>query len=113
MIGARKFTYAARILDQDLSQRLDNSRNKELMKDGNRVNEKPMYAFVVLRTPDYKGRVAKYGENPEIEIKEDSFTKLGTLIHEDKKELMDDICSSDGCPIALKEYVQELRGSVL
>ena len=110
LVGVRKFTYAARIFNREVSRRIDDERNGALMRNASGVNETPRYGFVMLRTPAYEGRAANYGMNPELPT-DDECEKTGTLIPEDKKELMEEICHSDACPLLLKEFVQEIKSN--
>lgn len=107
LIGVRKYMYVAKILSRDISCCLNKRRDRELMRDGNLVNEKPDYAFVILQSPEFSDRAARYSE-PGMEY-DNNIQVIGKLIPEDIKELLEEICTSDAISLELKERIQEMR----
>lgn len=109
LVGSGEVTYAARILDEETTRLFLRSVERESARATSgrvSIEEKPVYAFVMLETPSYQGKAAHYGF-PDIDNRAPEFQKLGTLIDKDIALLREEIIKSRGVPLKLKELIAE------
>lgn len=100
--GTAEITYAAKILNEELTADL-NSSGEWAAKRG-KAEDNPMYCFVILSTARFKNRAAHIGasgrNNPSTP------EKIGRLNKKDIDAIKEEIIESRGVPISLKEFVK-------
>lgn len=106
LIKQEEITYAAEIYNEEISQDLKHYRETSAKKG---KPDSPLFSFVILTIPEYKGRAAGVGNSD----KNDGFTedypkKIVELPEEDMGALKNEIIGSKGVPIALRDYVKSL-----
>jgi hypothetical protein len=96
-------TYAAKIIDAKLTSVLRDRQDKlSAKKTNNSVEDMPLYAFVVLKTPNYEDCAAHFGEP---NVAQGSFEFLGSLVDEDIANLRKEINESRCASANLKQVV--------
>lgn len=109
LAGVDQITYAAKILEPQLSRKVITIYERVSSRGGaaTRLEDSPVYCFVVLRTPDYVNRVANYAQQGTNEITDAvGFEKLTQLIPEDIEELRKAVIGSKGVSQELRDLVR-------
>ena len=100
--------YTAKILDVALSKEINNQFNAAARKNKEAILRNLLYCFVILSTEELKNRMASLartdGERFEREIKKQNIE----LNSNDLQALKEEILSSKGIPLILKELISNL-----
>ena len=102
--------FAAEILSIKLSSQIEN-RYKQICWQNSTIKENNvLYCYVVLRTEEYKDRLAHLGLANKNNIDFDKLiNKLTiTLDIKDKKEILNEIKQARAIPLGLKEVVKDI-----
>ncbi len=102
-------TFAARILNKELSRDFIDRRETVERKNSYRIDNL-VYSFVVLKTPQLQGRVAHlYGSDRNV-AKGVFYTSLNiSLLKEDLKQLQEEITQKKCVSERLKKEVKDLK----
>lgn len=99
--------YAAEVLNAKLTKQLDDLYQKQI-RANRPINDKVLYCYVILKTEEFKNRAAHYG-HPGKDNFSPAIDKLPiSLCSEDKKQIKNEIESSDAVPLGLKELVKDI-----
>lgn len=100
--------YAAEILNQENSKRLNGFLNHVIAKNADEklINSKPLYCFVMLTTEEFFQRCAFLGNTGKDDFSM-SVTKTTKSINEkDQKEIKHEILTSKAVPIELQKIIE-------
>ncbi|MBI5654982.1 hypothetical protein HZC53_05025 [Candidatus Uhrbacteria bacterium] len=98
-------TYAAKILNKDLSRQLA-ANSEQKAKSGNQPKNAKLFCFVMLTTPEFSNRAAHVGFSDQNEPFDQWIDKIGILNEEDLNNLRKEIVESNGVPLALQELLK-------
>lgn len=100
-----EITYAAKIIDKRTTDILLDRQEKLSSRARNSsVEDMPVFAFVVLKTPGFENRAAHFGET---NVSEDIFNPMGCLIDEDIQSLRKEILESRCVSQELKDIISK------
>lgn len=100
--------YVAKILDINLSKRVKTLYEASIRKNKEVKLRNLLYCFVVLTTEEVKGRMASLSKTDGYRFEKEIRKVNLSLNEKDFSALKDEILSSRGTPIVLKELISQL-----
>lgn len=100
--------YTAKILDFDLSNQINNSFGAAIRKNKNIALRNLLYCFVILTTEELKNRMASLAQTDSGRFEKEIKKQKLFLNKKDLAALKDEIVTSIGTPLILKELVSDL-----
>lgn len=101
--------YAAKILDKELTKRIENCCLKAISNNKERVLRLPLYCYVILTTEEVQDRMATLAKTDGYSF-EKVIKKLPfTLNEKDKKGIYQEISQSRSVSLRLKEQMRDIQ----
>lgn len=101
--------YTAKILDLNLSRKINRSYNSAIRRNREIALRNLLYCFVVLTTQELKDRMASLTKTDMYRFEREMRKSRISLNKKDLTSLKEEIISSRGVPIILKELVSILN----